>query len=294
MRPAVFLDRDDTLIANRVLPRAAFARPLVPGPQGAAGAAERGLGSNDEPSERGGDRRGEPLVGDLCDPAWVRLLPGVAEGCRALESVGFVLVVVTNQGLVARGGGTLGDVERTNARMLELLGNSEQVGTTWPPDLPDGLLEGLPDGLRSGHVMAHELTQRRERGPGPRAEDRSLATPIAGVYACPFHPKGVVEGLNREHQWRKPLPGMILAAAADLGLDLSRSWLVGDMARDAEAGRAAGINPARIVLVDPDTTRPEHAILDETTASGVRIVEDFAAVTRLILGDRTVRAEARA
>jgi len=39
---------------------------------------------------------------------------------------------------------------------------------------------------------------------------------------------------------RKPLPGMLLQAAADLGLDLSASCLVGDRWRDVEAGIAAG------------------------------------------------------
>lgn len=39
---------------------------------------------------------------------------------------------------------------------------------------------------------------------------------------------------------RKPKPGMILAAAAEHGIDLARSYLVGDRWRDIDAGRAAG------------------------------------------------------
>jgi len=46
---------------------------------------------------------------------------------------------------------------------------------------------------------------------------------------------------------RKPAPGMLLAAAADLELDLSGSFMVGDRWRDIEAGRRAG---CRTVLVD--------------------------------------------
>lgn len=46
---------------------------------------------------------------------------------------------------------------------------------------------------------------------------------------------------------RKPLPGMLRAAAADLGIDLGASVLVGDRWRDIEAGRAAG---CQTVLVD--------------------------------------------
>ncbi|MEQ9616570.1 MAG: HAD-IIIA family hydrolase [Phycisphaerales bacterium] len=57
---------------------------------------------------------------------------------------------------------------------------------------------------------------------------------------CPWHPKGTVPCWAREHPWRKPAPGMILDAAASLGLDLSRSWVIGDAERDCHAGREAG------------------------------------------------------
>ena len=58
---------------------------------------------------------------------------------------------------------------------------------------------------------------------------------------CPFHPEGTVEAYRQESDRRKPKPGMILAAADKLALDLSRSWVVGDAARDIEAGKAAGL-----------------------------------------------------
>jgi D-glycero-D-manno-heptose 1,7-bisphosphate phosphatase len=46
---------------------------------------------------------------------------------------------------------------------------------------------------------------------------------------------------DRDHcVCRKPKPGMILEAAADHGIDLKSSYLVGDRWRDTEAGKAAG------------------------------------------------------
>ena len=45
---------------------------------------------------------------------------------------------------------------------------------------------------------------------------------------------------------RKPQPGMLLAAAARHDIDLSSSWMVGDMEKDIEAGRAAGCRTIRI------------------------------------------------
>ena len=46
---------------------------------------------------------------------------------------------------------------------------------------------------------------------------------------------------------RKPKPGMLRAAAARWGIDLERSFMVGDRASDVEAGRAAG---CRTVLIE--------------------------------------------
>lgn len=70
---------------------------------------------------------------------------------------------------------------------------------------------------------------------------------IAGVYHCPHHPSAGLGAYRRDCDCRKPKPGMLLAAAADLGLALERSVLVGDKLSDIEAGRAAGV--ARCVLV---------------------------------------------
>ncbi|GBQ63402.1 histidinol phosphatase [Ameyamaea chiangmaiensis NBRC 103196] len=60
-------------------------------------------------------------------------------------------------------------------------------------------------------------------------------------YVCPYHPDAQVAAFRGDHPDRKPNPGMIQRAAHDLGLDLSRSFLVGDKSTDVEAARAAGI-----------------------------------------------------
>ncbi|MEI6563237.1 MAG: HAD family hydrolase [bacterium] len=51
---------------------------------------------------------------------------------------------------------------------------------------------------------------------------------------------------------RKPKPGMILAAAKAHSIDLSKSWMIGDSPKDAEAGRTAG---CRTILVHPSAPR---------------------------------------
>jgi D-glycero-D-manno-heptose 1,7-bisphosphate phosphatase len=63
---------------------------------------------------------------------------------------------------------------------------------------------------------------------------------IDGVFACPFHAKGQGVYAHDDHPARKPNPGMLWLARDALGLDLSRSWIVGDRALDLLAGRNAG------------------------------------------------------
>ena len=65
-------------------------------------------------------------------------------------------------------------------------------------------------------------------------------------YYCPHHASGKPP-YNRECHCRKPLPGMLLQAAADHGIDLSRSWMVGDKLVDIEAGLAAGCKPVLVM-----------------------------------------------
>ena len=64
---------------------------------------------------------------------------------------------------------------------------------------------------------------------------------VDAVMACPFHPRAAPPYAHADHPARKPNPGMLLAAAAMLRIDLGGSWIVGDHARDIEAGRRAGI-----------------------------------------------------
>ena len=73
------------------------------------------------------------------------------------------------------------------------------------------------------------------------------AVPLAGFYYCPHHPEGIVRAYTHECSCRKPAPGLILQAAEELQVDLARSWFVGDILNDVEAGRRAG---CRTILLD--------------------------------------------
>jgi D-glycero-D-manno-heptose 1,7-bisphosphate phosphatase len=87
-------------------------------------------------------------------------------------------------------------------------------------------------------------------------EVAALGGRLAGFYACPHLPGGVVERFGGECTCRKPAPGLIHQAAAEVGADTSRSWFIGDTWMDVAAGAAAG---CRTILVGPEhRDRPGH------------------------------------
>jgi D-glycero-D-manno-heptose 1,7-bisphosphate phosphatase len=86
------------------------------------------------------------------------------------------------------------------------------------------------------------------------------------IYYCPDHPDGVVEQYRKDSDWRKPKPGMLLAAAQEMDIDLAKSWMIGDADRDMEAGRSAG---CRTILVS--TARSEHASTDKSRPDHVAV-----------------------
>lgn len=99
-----------------------------------------------------------------------------------------------------------------------------------------------------------------------------LAKSGAGIdafYVCPHHPDAEIEAYRIVCDCRKPLPGLLLRAAEDLGLDLAHSVMVGDRMTDVEAGYRAGcaanflvtsgahgearlVTPAPILDIKPD------------------------------------------
>lgn len=67
---------------------------------------------------------------------------------------------------------------------------------------------------------------------------------IDGLYYCPHHPhkgfEGEIPELKFDCECRKPKPGMLLNAAEEFNIDLSKSWMVGDGENDIKAGANAG------------------------------------------------------
>jgi D-glycero-D-manno-heptose 1,7-bisphosphate phosphatase len=80
-------------------------------------------------------------------------------------------------------------------------------------------------------------------------EIRAAGGEIKKIYACLHHPDPTQvqdNALLADCKCRKPKPGMLFQAAREHGIDLRRSWMVGDTWKDIEAGQAAG---CRTILV---------------------------------------------
>ena len=73
---------------------------------------------------------------------------------------------------------------------------------------------------------------------------------LNAIQFCPHHVEGVIPHFAVACDCRKPAPGMLLSAARERGIDLTRSWMVGDILDDIEAGNRAG---CRTALVDLGT-----------------------------------------
>ena len=94
---------------------------------------------------------------------------------------------------------------------------------------------------------------------------------IAAMYRCPHMPDG-------DCDCRKPKPGMLRRAAAELNIDLRSSWVVGDRLLDAEAGRAVG---SRCVVV-PGV--PPHTPAEDFSRAGVAyFARDLVDAARFIV-----------
>ena len=80
---------------------------------------------------------------------------------------------------------------------------------------------------------------------------------LDAVFACAHHADGQAPLNVADHPWRKPNPGMIVAAAERMKLDLAHSWIAGDRASDLAAGKAAGL--AGGILISPRADDAERA-----------------------------------
>lgn len=157
-------------------------------------------------------------VGYCGDPAKVRVFEGVASALSQLKTLGFRLVIITNQSGIGRGYFTENDFQSVQSELMRQLG-------------PPGLIDV--------------------------------------AYYCPDTPENAT---NR----RKPGPGMILEAVADLALDPARSFMIGDTCADVLCGQRASLAGTIMVMTGHGASQPDHCKPDYLAA-------DFAAAAGWIV-----------
>ena len=99
---------------------------------------------------------------------------------------------------------------------------------------------------------------------------------LLDCYYCYHHPKSLVPGYS-ECICRKPSPEFIFKAVREHGIDLSRSWMIGDRSTDVECGYRAGLRTVRI--------KPDHPSSDPQSdwPKADHYVADLLAASRIIL-----------
>jgi len=88
---------------------------------------------------------------------------------------------------------------------------------------------------------------------------------VDGTYFCPDRP-------DQESTCRKPLPGMVLQAAREHGIDLGESFFVGDKSSDIDCGRNAGVHT---VLVRTGYGKTQGDCQADHVAEGVAEAVDY-------------------
>ena len=89
-----------------------------------------------------------------------------------------------------------------------------------------------------------------------RADLEAMGARVDGIYHCPHHPD---YGQRVQCTCRKPAPGLLLRAASDLGLDLARSFIIGDRESDLEAGLRCGVTPLLVATGYGERTRRDFS-----------------------------------
>jgi len=107
---------------------------------------------------------------------------------------------------------------------------------------------------------------------------------LDAIYYCPHHPTEGTPPWRAVCECRKPEPGMILRATREHGIDLSRSFVVGDSVADIEAGASAGV-PGILVKTGYGRGLLEHQ-RHRFKTEPVHTADDLLEAVRFILSRR--------
>lgn len=103
-------------------------------------------------------------------------------------------------------------------------------------------------------------------------------TTVDAFYVCPHHPTEGVGSFLRDCACRKGKPGMLFQAAAEHGIDLEGSYMVGDKAADIEAGEDAGCRS--LLVLTGYGARESRKVPEEDVPRFASLVEAVETILR--------------
>jgi len=140
---------------------------------------------------------------------------------------------------------------RETGFLLVVITNQSAIGRGWASERA----------LENVHTALNEILGRD--GGSPDA-----------YYYCPHHPDALLDRYRKDCDCRKPKPGLLHRAAADLGIELARSYFVGDTLSDVEAGGSAG---CRTLLVRTGYGTQHAQLLEAGGQTGSCRLPDYIA-----------------
>ncbi|MDH3891487.1 MAG: D-glycero-beta-D-manno-heptose 1,7-bisphosphate 7-phosphatase [candidate division Zixibacteria bacterium] len=169
----------------------------------------------------------------LSDPDQIEFIDSSVQALKEVQGLGFKVVIISNQSGVARGLFDVVDVERMNARLVQML--AEQ-------------------GVK-----------------------------VDAVYYCPHLADGKVDEYAISCNCRKPAPGMLEEAASQLGIDLRRSYAVGDKLDDLFLGFTTAVTP--LLVRTGKGAKEEQRLSDFCFGDDIKVVDNLLAAVKSIEED---------
>jgi D-glycero-D-manno-heptose 1,7-bisphosphate phosphatase len=137
-------------------------------------------------------------------------------------------------------------------------------------------------GLARGYFPPELLAAVHDRMQRLLAEEGAR---LDGVYVCPHHPNAAVAAYRLQCECRKPKTGLITRAAAELGIDLDRSYLVGDQWSDVRAAANCGATSilvltgygrGELAYIGPHQEVQPHFVAQDLLQAARWIVKDLS------------------
>lgn len=108
-----------------------------------------------------------------------------------------------------------------------------------------------------------------------QSELAAFGTAIDAFYYCPHHPLEGIGSFRVDCNCRKGRPGMLFQGASEYGIDLTRSFMVGDKDADIEAGQAAGCTSILVLTGYGASTAKKSGLGPVTACSDLRSAAAF-------------------